>query len=55
MVLFSLLAIITVILLIATVAVVAFGGAVGVILFSDVIVCMAIFVFILKKLIKKKK
>lgn len=53
MVLFILLAMILMILVIATVFVISVGGAIGIILFSDVIVCIVIIAWIMKKLIKK--
>ena len=54
MVLFIILLLITFLLVVATIAVIAVGGVVGIVLFSDVIVCIAILVFIIKKLTKKK-
>lgn len=55
MVLFSIFALITLILIVLTIMVVSVGGAVGVVLFSDVIVCIAIMVFIMKLIFKKRK
>lgn len=55
MVLFMILATILTLLLMFTVAVVSIGGAVGIVLFSDVIVCIGIILLIMKKIIKKKK
>lgn len=54
MLLFILLTAIMLILIIATVFVVSIGGAVGIILFSDVIVCIVIIAWIIKKILKKK-
>lgn len=53
MVLFTLLLMMTIILIVATLIVLSVGGAVGIILFGDVIVCIVFLVFILKKLLKK--
>ena len=54
MVLFILLAIIATIMIMVTMAVISIGGAVGAILFSDVIVCIFIIGWIMKKMINKK-
>lgn len=54
MVLFTLLLLITIILIVITLAVFSVGGAIGIILFGDVIVCIVLLIFIMKKLIKKK-
>lgn len=54
MILTLLLLLITFILIVFTVAVLSVGGAVGIIIFSDVIVCIALLVWIIKKLTKKK-
>ena len=54
MVLFILLAIIAIIMIMVTMAVVSVGGAIGMILFSDVIVCIFIIGWIMKKMISKK-
>lgn len=55
MVLFGILALITLILIVLTVMVISVGGAVGIVLFSDVIVCIAIMVFIMKLIFKRRK
>ena len=55
MVLFLLLAIILILMVVITLAIISVTGAVGIIVFSDVIVCIAILVWIMKKLIKNKK
>lgn len=55
MVLFILLLLVTAILVVFTVTIISVGGAVGIILFSDVIVCIALMVFIMKKLIKRRR
>ena len=52
MILFVILALIAIILLIAAVAVLSIGGAVGIFIFSDLIICVAIIILIIKKLIK---
>ena len=54
MVLLTILALITLLLIAMTVIVVSVGGAVGIVLFGDVIVCVVFLVWIIKKLIKKK-
>ena len=54
MVLFIILSLILVVLVTITLAVISVGGAVGIILFSDVFVCIAILIFIMKKLIKRR-
>ena len=55
MILFTLLAIIGVLLLIAAIAVLAVGGTTFVVLFADLIVCVAFIVLIVKVLIKRKR
>lgn len=55
MVLFVLLLLITLILSVVTLAVLSVGGAVGIILFGDVIVCVLILIWIMKKILTKKK
>ena len=55
MVLFALLLLITLILGVVTLAVLSVGGAVGIILFGDVIVCVLILIWIMKKILTKKK
>ena len=54
MVLLIILLLIAVILTIVAVAVLSIGGAIGLILFSDIIVCVAVIVWIIKKCIRKK-
>lgn len=54
MVLLIILLLIAVILTIVAVAVLSIGGAIGLILFSDIIVCVAVLVWIIKKCIRKK-
>ena len=55
MVLFVLLLLITLILSVTTLAVLSVGGAIGIILFGDVIVCVLILIWIMKKILTKKK
>ena len=55
MILAVLLALIVLVLIAITVIVVSIGGALGVIMFGDVIVCIAILIWIIKKLIFRKK
>lgn len=55
MVLFTIFALITLLLIVLTVMVVSVGGAVGIVLFSDVIVCIAIMVLIMKFILKRRK
>lgn len=54
MILFTLLAFVLLILIVVTVVAVSIGGAAFVIIFGDVIVCIAIMMWIIKKLIKRK-
>ena len=54
MVLLLLLTVVAIILAVVAFAFLSLGGAVGFILFGDIIVCIALIVFIMKKLIKKK-
>ena len=54
MVIFTLLLLITLVLVVITAIVISVGGAVGIILFSDVIVCIVILVWLMKKIFKKK-
>lgn len=54
MFLIILLLMITIILVVVTIAVLSVGGAIGIIVFGDVIVCILILGFIIKKLILKK-
>lgn len=55
MILFTILALVALFLIIFTVVAVSIGGAVFVIIFGDIIVCIAIIVWIIKKILKKKK
>lgn len=55
MILFTILAIMAFMLLTATILTIAVGGAAFIIIFADVIVCIAIIVFIMKRLIGRKK
>lgn len=55
MVLFTILTLILLLLTVITIAAISIGGAVTIVLFGDVIVCAAIIVWIMKRLIKKKK
>lgn len=53
MVLITLLLLMVIILIVATLIVLSVGGAVGVILFGDVIVCILVLIWLLKKLLTK--
>ena len=55
MILFIILAIIALVLVAFMVLVIGIGGGIATILFSDVIVCIAIIGFLLYKFIKRKK
>lgn len=55
MVLFITLLLITAILVVLTVAIVSVTGAVGIVLFSDVIVCVFILIWLIKKFFNKKR
>lgn len=55
MILFVILTLIAVICTVLVVVVAIFGGAVGVVLFGDVIVCVAIIIWILKRRINKNR
>ena len=55
MILFIILAAIVLLLAIFAVCIISLGGAVGIFLCSDVIVCIAILVFIMMRIFKKKK
>ena len=55
MILFTLLALIVLILTVVTVAVLSVAGAGFIIIFGDVIVCIAILIWIIKKLVTKNK
>lgn len=55
MVLTALLLLITFILIVVTLIVIGIGGAAGIIIFGDVIVCILFLVWLIKKLIKRKR
>lgn len=55
MILFSILAIILAILIVIAVAVLAIGGAAGIVIFGDLIVCIALIVLIMRFIIRRKK
>lgn len=55
MILFTILLLIAVFLIIFTVGTIAIGGTAFVIIFGDVIVCIALIVWIIRKLTKRKK
>lgn len=55
MILFTILALIIVLLIVFMITVVSVGGAVGTILFSDVIVCIALIALAIKFLFFRKK
>ena len=55
MILFTILALILIILAIITIVAVSIGGSIVIVLFGDVFVCAAIIIWIMKKLISKKK
>ena len=55
MILIILLSLIVLVLIAITVIVFTVGGALGIILFGDVIVCIVFLVWIIKKLIFRKK
>ncbi len=55
MVLFMILAIMLVVLTVFTVAVISVTGAVGVVLFGDIIVCIWLILWFIKRIIRKKK
>lgn len=54
MILFILLLLIVIILTVVTIAVLSVAGAGFIIIFGDVIVCIAILIWIIKKIINKK-
>jgi hypothetical protein len=54
MIIFTLLLLITLVLVAITAIVISVGGAIGIILFSDVIVCIVIMIIIMAKIFKKK-
>lgn len=53
MILFTILALVALFLIIFTVVAVSIGGAAFIIIFGDIIVCIAIIVWIIKKILKK--
>lgn len=55
MVLFTILAIIAILLIIFAVAVISVGGAVGIVLMSDIIVCIAIIAGIIWLIVRRKR
>lgn len=55
MILFTILALVALFLIIFTVVAVSIGGAAFIIIFGDIIVCIAIIVWIIKKIMKRKK
>lgn len=55
MILFTILALTLILLVIFTIVTVAATGAVGIVLFGDVIVCIVLIVWIIKKMVCKKK
>ena len=55
MILFTILATILTILVVATVLIISVFGAVGIIIFGDVIVCIMLIVLLTKWLISRKK
>ena len=54
-IIFTILAIMAVMLIISAVLILSVGGATFIIIFGDVIVCVAIIIGILKRLFKRKK
>ena len=54
MILFSILAIVLVLLLVIAVICISIGGTAFIVVFGDVIVCAAIIIFIMKRLLNKK-
>lgn len=55
MILFTILLLIAVILTIIGIAVLSVGGTIGFVIFGDLIVCVAIIVFIMVRIIKRKR
>lgn len=55
MVLTTILLITFIVLMVTTVIALSVGGAAFILVFGDVIVCMAIIIWIVKRLIKRKK
>lgn len=55
MILTTILLITFIVLMVTTVIALSMGGAAFILVFGDVIVCMAIIIWIVKRLIKRKK
>ena len=55
MILFTIIMITIILLVIFTIVAVAATGAVGIILFSDIIVCIIFLAWVIKKIVCKKK
>lgn len=55
MILFTILLIVLVIMAICAIVIIGVGGAAFGVIFADVIVCMAIIIWIMKKIFKRKK
>lgn len=55
MILFMILLLTLALLTVMTVVIVSVTGAVGVVLFGDVIVCIVLIVWLIKRIIKKKR
>ena len=55
MILFLILALMLVILTVFTVVIVSVTGAVGIVLFGDIIVCIMMIIWIIKRILRKKK
>lgn len=55
MFLLAMLMIIACVLILFTVLVISIGGTVGIIIFADVIVCIGVILWIIKRLIMKRK
>ena len=55
MILFTILLLITIILTVVAIALITIGGSAFIIIFGDLIVCIAILVFIMKAITKKKR
>ena len=55
MILTTILLITFIVLMVTTVIALSMGGAAFILVFADVIVCMAIIIWIVKRLIKRKK
>lgn len=55
MILFITLVLMAIILIAVAVFLISIGGAAFAIIFGDIIVCVAIIIFIIKKIVKRKK